>query len=221
MRLILLGPPGAGKGTQAIAISAKYSIPHISTGDMLRKVVKDHTPIGIEIKKIMDEGQLIRDDIILQLVKERLSEKDCASGYLLDGFPRTIYQAEEIKALGINIDCVLEIQVDDETIIERISGRRIHLSSGRIYHIKFDPPMVENVDDVTGEPLSQRNDDTEAVICKRLDAYSKETVQLVDYYANNENMNAVDIPVYLSINGVGKLQEISNHIFSLLGSHIR
>lgn len=221
MRLILLGPPGAGKGTQAIAISAKYSIPHISTGDMLRKVVKDRTPIGIEIKKIMDEGQLIRDDIILQLVKERLSEKDCASGYLLDGFPRTIYQAEEIKALGINIDCVLEIQVDDETIIERISGRRIHLSSGRIYHIKFDPPMVENVDDVTGEPLSQRNDDTEAVICKRLDAYSKETVQLVDYYAKNENMNAVDIPVYLSINGVGKLQEISNHIFSLLGSHIR
>ncbi len=182
MRLILLGPPGAGKGTQAAFITKQFSIPQISTGDMLRAAVKAGSPLGIEAKKVMDAGGLVSDDIIIGLVKERLNEPDCKNGYLLDGFPRTIPQAEAIKAVGIGLDYVLEIDVADEEIVARMSGRRVHLSSGRTYHIKFNPPTVEGKDDITGEPLIQREDDKSETVMKRLAVYRAQTLPLVDYY---------------------------------------
>ena len=182
MKLILLGPPGAGKGTQAKAICEKYGIPQISTGDMLRAAVSAKTPLGIEAKTVMDAGELVSDDLILQLVKDRISENDCNSGYLFDGFPRTITQAEGMKKLDINVDFVVELEVDDDEIIERMGGRRIHPASGRVYHVKFNPPKTENQDDETGEALIQRDDDAEQTVRKRLDVYHKQTAPLIDYY---------------------------------------
>ncbi|PZO28046.1 MAG: adenylate kinase, partial [Betaproteobacteria bacterium] len=182
MRLILLGAPGAGKGTQATFIKEKFGIPQISTGDMLRAAVKAGTPLGIEAKKVMDSGGLVSDEIIINLVKERLKESDCANGYLFDGFPRTIPQAEAMKEAGVKIDFVLEIDVPHDAIIDRMSGRRTHPASGRTYHIKFNPPKQEGIDDVTGEPLVQRDDDKEETVKKRLDVYKKQTRPLVDYY---------------------------------------
>jgi len=216
MRLILLGPPGAGKGTQAKMICEKYGIPQISTGDMLRAAVNAGTSLGIEAKKVMDAGELVSDDLILQLVKDRISENDCTSGYLLDGFPRTIAQAEGMKKLGIDVDYVVELQVDDEEIIERISGRRIHPASGRVYHVKFNPPKVENQDDETGEALIQRDDDTEHTVRKRLDVYHNQTAPLIDYYSTNEDEKTETNPVYIRTNGSGELKVISESIFSLL-----
>lgn len=216
MKLILLGPPGAGKGTQAKAICEKYSIPQISTGDMLRAAVRAETSLGIEAKKVMDTGELVSDDLILQLVRDRISEDDCASGYLLDGFPRTIAQAEGMKKLGIGVDFVVELQVVDAEIIERISGRRIHLASGRVYHVKFNPPKTENLDDESGEPLIQRDDDTEQTVRKRLQVYHEQTAPLIDYYSGNGDKNSDDDPVLVRVNGSGDLNEISKNIFGLL-----
>lgn len=216
MKLILLGPPGAGKGTQAKAICEKYSIPQISTGDMLRAAVRAETSLGIEAKKVMDTGELVSDDLILQLVRDRISEDDCASGYLLDGFPRTIAQAEGMEKLGIGVDFVVELQVVDAEIIERISGRRIHLASGRVYHVKFNPPKTENLDDESGEPLIQRDDDTEQTVRKRLQVYHEQTAPLIDYYSDNEDKNSDDDPVLVRVNGSGDLNEISKNIFGLL-----
>ncbi len=216
MRLILLGPPGAGKGTQAKIICEKYEIPQISTGDMLRAAVSAETSLGLEAKKVMDAGELVSDDLILQLVKDRISEKDCTSGYLLDGFPRTIAQAEGMKKLGIDVDYVVELQVDDEEIIERISGRRIHPASGRVYHVKFNPPKTENQDDETGEALIQRDDDAEQTVRKRLDVYHNQTAPLIDYYSTNKDGKLETDPVYIRTNGSGELKIISETIFSLL-----
>ena len=217
MKLILLGPPGAGKGTQAKAICEKYGIPQISTGDMLRAAVSAKTSLGIEAKKVMDAGELVSDDLILQLVKDRISENDCISGYLLDGFPRTIAQAEGMKKLGINVDFVVELEVDDDEIIERMSGRRIHPASGRVYHVKFNPPNTENQDDETGEALIQRDDDAEQTVRKRLDVYNKQTAPLIDYYSENKDKNLGKDPVYFKTNGSGELNEISEIIYGLLG----
>lgn len=216
MRLILLGPPGAGKGTQAKIICEKYGIPQVSTGDMLRAAVSAETPLGVEAKKVMDAGELVSDDLILQLVKDRISENDCASGYLLDGFPRTIAQAEGMKKLGIGVDFVVELQVNDEDIIERMSGRRIHPASGRIYHVKFNPPKIENQDDETGEALIQRDDDDEQTVRNRLDVYHKQTAPLIDYYSGNEDKSSESEPIYVKTNGSGELKEISEIIFELL-----
>ena len=216
MRLILLGPPGAGKGTQAKMICEKYGIPQISTGDMLRAAVSADTPLGIEAKKVMDAGELVSDDLILQLVKDRISDNDCTSGYLLDGFPRTIAQAEGMKKLGINVDFVVELYVDDDDIIARMSGRRIHPASGRVYHVKFNPPRTENQDDETGEALIQRKDDAEQTVRKRLDIYHKQTAPLIDYYSTNKNERLETDPVYVKTNGSGGLKVISETIFGLL-----
>ncbi len=216
MKLILLGPPGAGKGTQAKAICEKYGIPQISTGDMLRSAVRAETTLGIEAKKVMDAGELVSDNLILQLVRDRISKDDCASGYLLDGFPRTIAQAEGMKKLGIDVDFVVELQVADEEIIERMSGRCIHPASGRVYHVKFNPPKTENLDDETGESLIQRDDDTEQTVRKRLQVYHKQTAQLIDYYSDNEDKSSGDDPTLVRINGSGDLKEISKNIFGLL-----
>jgi len=216
MRLILLGPPGAGKGTQAKMICEKYGIPQISTGDMLRAAVSARTPLGIEAKKVMDAGELVSDELILQLVKDRISENDCASGYLLDGFPRTIAQAEGMKKLGINVDFVVELQVNDEEIIERMGGRRIHPASGRIYHVKFNPPKIESHDDETGEALIQRDDDAEDTVRKRLDVYHKQTAPLIEYYSTNKDESSESDPVYVRTSGSGDLKVISETIFSLL-----
>jgi len=216
MRLILLGPPGAGKGTQAKAICEKYGIPQISTGDMLRAAVSAKTSLGIEAKKVMDAGELVSDDLILQLVKDRICENDCARGYLLDGFPRTITQAEGMEKLGINVEFVVELQVDDEEIIERMSGRRIHPASGRVYHVEFNPPKTENQDDETGEALIQRDDDAEQTVRKRLDIYHQQTAPLIDYYSGNKDENSRSDSVYIKINGSGELKKISETIFGLL-----
>ncbi len=216
MRLILLGPPGAGKGTQAKIICEKYEIPQISTGDMLRAAVSAETSLGLEAKKVMDAGELVSDDLILQLVKDRISEKDCTSGYLLDGFPRTIAQAEGMKKLGIDVDYIVELQVNDEEIIERMSGRRIHPASGRVYHVKFNPPKTENQDDATGEALIQRDDDAEQTVRKRLDVYHNQTAPLIDYYSTNKDGKLETDPVYIRTNGSGELKVISETIFSLL-----
>jgi len=216
MRLILLGPPGAGKGTQAKMICEKYGIPQISTGDMLRAAVSAETPLGIEAKKVMDAGELVSDDLILQLVKDRISENDCTSGYLLDGFPRTIAQAEGMKKLGIDVDFVVELQVNDEEIIERMGGRRIHPASGRVYHVKFNPPKIENQDDETGEALIQRDDDAEDTVRKRLDIYHEQTAPLIDYYSTNKDESLETDPVYIRTSGSGELTVISEAIFSLL-----
>jgi adenylate kinase len=216
MRLILLGPPGAGKGTQATFIKDKFGIPQISTGDMLRAAVKAGTPLGLAAKKVMDSGALVSDDIIIGLVKERLKEADCAKGYLFDGFPRTIPQADALKAAGVSLDYVLEIDVPDEDIVARMSGRRVHVSSGRTYHVKFNPPKADGKDDVTGEPLIQREDDKEATVQKRLQVYHTQTKALVDYYTAWANSGAPHAPKYRSISGVGTVDEIKARVFQAL-----
>jgi adenylate kinase len=216
MRLILLGAPGAGKGTQATFICQKYGIPQISTGDMLRAAVKAGTPLGIEAKKVMDTGGLVSDDLIINLVKERIAQPDCASGFLFDGFPRTIPQADAMKAAGVKLDYVLEIDVPFDAIIERMSGRRSHAASGRTYHVKFNPPKVAGVDDLTGEPLIQREDDKEETVKKRLDVYSAQTRPLVDYYSGWARTDPVAAPKYRAINGTGGVDEITARAFAAL-----
>ena len=216
MRLILLGPPGAGKGTQATFIKEKYGIPQISTGDMLRAAVKAGTPLGVAAKKVMDSGALVSDDIIIGLVKERLKEPDCANGYLFDGFPRTIPQADAMKAAGVALDYVLEIDVPDADIVLRMSGRRVHLASGRTYHVKFNPPKVEGTDDVTGEPLILRADDEEATVKKRLDVYHSQTKALVEYYTAWAKSGDARAPKYRMISGVGAVDAIKARAFSAL-----
>jgi adenylate kinase len=216
MRLILLGPPGAGKGTQAHFIREKFGIPQISTGDMLRAAVKAGTPLGVAAKKVMDAGQLVSDDIIIGLVKERLKDKDCAKGYLFDGFPRTIPQAEAMKAARVPIDYVLEIEVPDEEIITRMSGRRVHPASGRSYHVKFNPPKAAGRDDATGEPLVQRDDDREETVRKRLDVYRAQTRPLVDYYGKWAASGDAEAPKYRKISGTGPVEEIRNRALAAL-----
>ncbi len=216
MRIILLGGPGAGKGTQAGFITEKFGIPQISTGDMLRAHVKAGTELGKAAKKIMDEGGLVSDDIIMGMIKERVKEEDCQNGYLFDGFPRTIPQAEALKAAGIPVDHVVEIAVDDEEIIRRMSGRRVHLPSGRTYHIEFNPPKVEGKDDETGEDLIQRDDDKPETVKKRLDVYHEQTEPLIAYYSEWAASGEDGAPVYHKIPGVGSVEEIRDAIFNAL-----
>jgi adenylate kinase len=216
MRLILLGAPGAGKGTQANFIKEKYNIPQISTGDMLRAAIKAGTELGLAAKKVMDAGQLVSDDIIIGLVKARLQEADCANGYLFDGFPRTIAQADAMKDSGVTIDYVLEIDVPDDLIVERMSGRRTHMASGRVYHTKFNPPKADNVDDVTGEPLVQRDDDKEETVKKRLQVYHNQTEVLLDYYNKWAQSGQAGAPKYRKISGVGPVEQVREAAFSAL-----
>jgi adenylate kinase len=216
MRLILLGAPGAGKGTQANFIKEKYNIPQISTGDMLRAAIKAGTELGLAAKKVMDAGGLVSDDIIIGLVKARLQEADCANGYLFDGFPRTIAQADAMKEGGISIDYVLEFDVPDELIVERMSGRRTHLSSGRVYHTKFNPPKVGELDDVTGEPLVQRDDDKEETVKKRLQVYHNQTEVLLGYYNKWAQSGLSGAPKYRKISGVGPVEQVRDAAFSAL-----
>jgi adenylate kinase len=216
MRLILLGAPGAGKGTQANYIKEKYNIPQISTGDMLRAAVKEGTPLGLEAKKVMDAGGLVSDDIIIGLVKDRLKQPDCANGYLFDGFPRTIPQADAMKDAGVGIDYVLEIDVPDDAIIERMSGRRVHQPSGRSYHAKYNPPKVAGKDDVTGEDLIQRDDDKEETVKKRLAVYHNQTKVLVDYYNKWAQSGQPGAPKYRKISGVGPVETIRDKAFAAL-----
>jgi adenylate kinase len=218
MRLILLGPPGAGKGTQANYIKEKFGVPQISTGDMLRAAVKAGTPLGVEAKKIMDAGGLVRDDIIIGLVKDRLKEDDCKAGYMFDGFPRTIPQAEAMKAAGVAIDYVLEIDVPDAEIITRMSGRRVHIASGRTYHVRFNPPRTEGKDDITGEPLIQRDDDHEETVRKRLDVYHQQTAALIGYYGQWAVSSRPGAPRYRKINGLGKVEDVRAAAFAALVS---
>ncbi|HSY27691.1 MAG TPA: adenylate kinase [Burkholderiaceae bacterium] len=216
MRLILLGAPGAGKGTQATFIKEKFNIPQISTGDMLRAAVKAGTPMGLAAKQVMDSGGLVSDDIIIGLVKDRLKEADCANGYLFDGFPRTVPQADAMKDAGVAIDYVLEIDVPDEAIVERMSGRRVHPASGRTYHVKFNPPKVEGKDDATGEELVQRPDDTEETVKKRLTVYHEQTEILVDYYNKWAQTGQPGAPKYRKIAGVGPVDTIRDSAFAAL-----
>ena len=216
MRLILLGGPGAGKGTQATFLTEKFGIPQISTGDMLRAAVKAGTPLGIEAKKIMDAGGLISDDIITGLVKDRVAESDCENGYLLDGFPRTIPQADAMRELNIDIDYVVEISVDDSEIIKRMSGRRAHLASGRTYHTIYNPPKKEDIDDITGEPLVQREDDKEETVKKRLDIYHEQTEPLIDYYNAYSKSGEASSPKYVKIEGVGSVESIRDKVLGSL-----
>ena len=218
MKLILLGAPGAGKGTQAAFICKQFGIPQISTGDMLRAAVKAGTPLGIEAKKVMDAGGLVSDDLIINLVKERIAQPDCANGFLFDGLPRTIPQAEAMKEAGVNLDYVLEIDVPFDAIIERMSGRRSHPASGRTYHVKFNPPKAEGVDDITGEPLVQRDDDKEETVKKRLEVYSQQTRPLVDYYSNWAKEDPAAAPKYRAISGMGSVEEITASAFQALES---
>ena len=218
MRLILLGAPGAGKGTQATFICQKYGIPQISTGDMLRAAVKAGTTLGLQAKKIMDSGALVSDDLIINLVRERIAQSDCAAGFLFDGFPRTIPQADAMKAASVKLDYVLEIDVPFEAIIERLGGRRSHAASGRTYHIKFNPPKVAGHDDVTGEALIQRDDDKEETVKKRLDVYNAQTRPLVAYYADWAKADPVAAPKYRAISGSGGVDEITARAFAALVS---
>jgi len=213
MRIILLGSPGSGKGTQAQFITEKYGIPQISTGDMLRAAVREGTPLGVEAKKVMDAGGLVSDEIILGLIKERIKQADCQNGFLLDGFPRTIAQAEGLQVMGVELDDVLEIAVADEEIINRMSGRRVHSASGRTYHIVFNPPKVEGKDDVSGEDLIQRDDDKEETVRKRLEVYHLQTKPLVDFYSQKANEDKVK---FASIAGVGSVEEITTKVFAAL-----
>ena len=216
MRLILLGAPGAGKGTQAAFICKRFGIPQISTGDMLRAAVKAGTPLGIAAKKVMDSGALVSDDIIIGLVKERIAQPDCAAGFLFDGFPRTIVQADALKAAGVVLDVVLEIDVPDEAIVERMSGRRVHVASGRTYHVRFNPPRREGLDDETGEPLIQRVDDLEETVVKRLAVYAAQTRPLVDYYAHWTTTGEASAPRYRKISGTGSVDEITARALAAL-----
>ena len=216
MRLILLGPPGAGKGTQAAFLKERYGIPQISTGDMLRAAVKAGTPLGVAAKKIMDAGQLVSDDIIIGLVKDRLRESDCQNGYLFDGFPRTIPQAEALKDAKVALDYVVEIDVDDASIIERMIGRRVHPASGRTYHVTFNPPKVAGKDDVTGEALIQRDDDKEETVRKRLEVYRQQTRPLVDYYSKWAATGDAQAPKYRRIEGVGSVDAIRDALLAAL-----
>ena len=217
MRVILLGGPGAGKGTQAGYITEKYNIPQISTGDMLRAHVKAGSELGKAAKKIMDEGGLVSDDIIMGMIKERIQEDDCKNGYLFDGFPRTIPQADALKNEGIAVDAVVEIDVDDDEIIKRMSGRRVHLASGRTYHVVFNPPRVEGKDDVTGEDLIQRDDDQEETVRKRLQVYHDQTEPLIEYYSSWSASGEAGAPAYHKIAGIGGVDEIRDKIFAALG----
>ena len=216
MKLILLGAPGAGKGTQASFICKQFGIPQISTGDMLRAAVKAGTEMGLAAKKVMDSGQLVSDDIIIGLVKERILQADCANGFLFDGFPRTIAQAEAMKDAGVKLDVVLEIDVPFDAIIERMSGRRSHPASGRTYHVKFNPPKAEGVDDITGEPLVQREDDKAETVQKRLDVYSAQTRPLVDYYSAWAAKDPEGAPKYRKINGMGDVNDITARAMAAL-----
>ena len=216
MRLILLGPPGAGKGTQANFICEAYGIPQISTGDMLRGAVKAGTPLGIAAKKVMDSGALVSDEIIIALVKERLKEPDCVGGYLFDGFPRTIPQADAMKDAAVALDYVLEIAVPDAAIVERMSGRRVHMASGRTYHIKYNPPKVADRDDVTGEPLIQRDDDKEETVAKRLAVYHAQTEPLVAYYAKWAAQGDARAPRYRKVEGMGTVDTIRQLVLAAL-----
>jgi adenylate kinase len=216
MRLILLGAPGAGKGTQAAFLCRKYGIPQISTGDMLRAAVKAGTPLGLQAKAVMESGGLVSDDLIINLVKERIAQPDCAPGFLFDGFPRTIPQAEAMKAAGVKLDYVLEIDVPFDAIIERMSGRRSHPASGRTYHIKFNPPIAAGKDDITGEPLVQRDDDKEETVKKRLDVYSAQTRPLVDYYSQWATKDPAAAPKYRKISGLGGVDEITQRALQAL-----
>jgi adenylate kinase len=218
MKLILLGAPGAGKGTQATFICQKYGIPQISTGDMLRAAVKAGTPLGVQAKTIMDAGGLVSDDLIINLVKERIVQADCANGFLFDGFPRTIPQADAMKAAGVKLDYVLEIDVPFDAIIDRMSGRRSHPPSGRTYHVKFNPPKVDGVDDVTGEALVQRADDQEETVKKRLDVYSAQTRPLVEYYSTWAKAEPAAAPKYRAISGTGSVEDITARAFAALAS---
>ena len=209
MRLILLGAPGAGKGTQATFLCQRYGIPQISTGDMLRAAVKAGSPLGVQAKQVMDSGGLVSDDIIIGLVKERIAQPDCANGFLFDGFPRTIPQADAMKHAGVKIDVVLEIDVPDEAIIERMSGRRVHPASGRSYHLKFNPPKADGLDDLTGDPLIQRDDDKEETVRKRLDVYQSQTRPLVAYYAQWAATGDAQAPRCRKISGTGSVDEIT------------
>ncbi len=220
MRLILLGGPGAGKGTQANYIKDKYNIPQISTGDMLRAHVKSGSELGVKAKAIMDAGGLVSDDIIIGMVKERLKDADCQNGYLFDGFPRTIPQADAMKAAGVAIDFVVEIDVADEEIIKRMSGRRVHVGSGRTYHVVFNPPKVAGKDDATGEDLIQRDDDHEDTVKKRLDIYHAQTEPLVKYYSEWAARGEPNAPRYIKVAGVGDVEGIRNTIFTRLGTSL-
>ncbi len=217
MRVILLGGPGAGKGTQANYMKEKYGIPQISTGDMLRAAVKAGTPMGVEAKKVMDAGGLVSDEIILGLIDERLKQDDCKNGYLFDGFPRTLAQADALKDKGVVVDAVVEIDVDDDEIIKRMSGRRVHMDSGRTYHVVFNPPKEEGKDDETGEPLIQRDDDQEDTVRARLGVYHDQTEPLINYYSTWAAGGEAGAPGYVKINGIGKVEEIRDAIFAGLG----
>jgi adenylate kinase len=218
MRLILIGPPGAGKGTQAAYLCDAYCIPQISTGDMLRAAVKAGTPLGLAAKEVMDRGALVSDDIIIGLVKDRLAQPDCAPGYLFDGFPRTIPQADAMKDAGVRLDYVIEIDVPDAAIVERMSGRRVHVASGRTYHVKFNPPRGTGRDDITGEPLIQREDDREETVMKRLAVYHAQTEPLVTYYARWEASGDVRAPRYRKVNGLGTVEGIRDACMAALRS---
>ena len=218
MRLILLGGPGAGKGTQANYIKENYQIPQISTGDMLRAALKEGTELGLKAKEYMDAGKLVPDDVIIGLVKERIKEPDCKQGFLFDGFPRTIPQADALKDAGVPVEAVVDIDVPDAEIIKRMSGRRVHLASGRTYHIVFNPPKEEGKDDVTGEPLIQRDDDREETVRKRLEVYHAQTEPLIDYYKDWEKTGEAAAPKYIRIEGVGQVEEIRDQIFAALNN---
>ena len=217
MRLILLGAPGAGKGTQAAFICSRYGIPQISTGDMLRAAVKAGSAMGVQAKLVMDAGGLVGDDIIIGLVKERIAQPDCANGFLFDGFPRTIPQAEAMRSAGVKLDVVLEIDVPDEAIIERMSGRRVHAASGRTYHVRFNPPRVAGKDDATGDDLIQRDDDREETVRKRLEVYQRQTRPLVAYYADWAATGDPSAPRYCRIDGSGSVDEITARATAALG----
>jgi len=216
MRIILVGPPGAGKGTQAAYLAARYSVPQISTGDMLRTAIRDGTPLGREAKKVMDKGQLVSDDIVLALVQERVRAPDCARGYLFDGFPRTLAQAEAMRKAGLPVEVILEIDVPDEEIIARMAGRRVHPASGRTYHVKFNPPKVADRDDMTGEPLIQRDDDKEETVRKRLQIYHAQTEPLIDYYQRWAASGDARAPRHIEISGSGGVEEIRDRAFAAL-----
>ena len=216
MRVILLGPPGAGKGTQAAFICAHYSIPQISTGDMLRAAVKAGTPLGLAAKRAMDAGELVTDEIIVGLVDERMKQPDCAKGYLLDGFPRTIAQAEAMRKAGIGVDVLLEVEVPDADIVERMSGRRLHLASGRTYHVHFNPPKVSGRDDLTGDPLILRDDDREDVVRNRLQVYHSQTRAVVDYFRDWARGGEAGAPAYRKVYGIGSVEEVRQRVFDAL-----